>query len=118
MKKPSRYTHQRQDWNLNNMDTFPNCEKEVVICPQGYPGHKVYWLNTSISRHIDGELNFDVVVRIEHSHFVRNRDTGRHVDDIIGHKWIPERYTVITRRLDYAQLPEWIMDENESSIEL
>src|SRR4030095_4107732 len=112
MKKPSRYLHEKQDWNLNDMDIFPDCPEPVVKCPKGYVGHVVVWLNVKVSKWENGEQFFDTVIRVNHSHFVRNRDTGRHVDDVIGHRWIPARYTVTTRRLNYARLPQWIKDEN------
>jgi hypothetical protein len=106
--KPRRYDHQKQDWNA--WDIFPNCRVAVVKCPLGYLGHKVYWLNTAVSKWEYGRKYFQVVVRINHAHFVRNRDTGRHVDDVVGHIWVDEKYTIISRRLDYARMPEWLKE--------
>jgi hypothetical protein len=109
--KPTRYLHEKQDWNLNMMDTLPNCEEDVVQCPKGYPGHKVYWLNVKNWKHDDTGYYYEVVVKISHAHFVRNRDTGRHVGETVGSLWVHERNTVVSRRLDFAKMPEWLTEE-------
>jgi len=116
MKKPSRYSHDKQDWN--DRDIFFDCKETMEKCPLGYPGHRTYWLKTPYNTKcevVGSEIHtfFEVVIRINHAHFVRNRDTGRHVDDVIGTTWIDEKYTVVTRRLDYAHLPDWIREEND-----
>ena len=109
VKKPSRYDHDKQDWLP--YDIFPNCKEQQVICPLGYPGHMSHWLNTANWRRDDTGLYFERQIRIIHAHFVSNRDTGRHVGELIDKKWVHEKYTVVTRRLDYSKMPEWLKDE-------
>jgi hypothetical protein len=104
--KPKRYDHEKQDWRA--FDMMPECKEQVVNCPKGYPGHKVYWLNVKNWRRDNTDTYYEVVIRINHAHFVANRDTGRHVDDEVGRMWVNEKYTVVSRRLDYAKMPEWL----------
>ena len=104
-----RYNVNRQKWH--KFCTMDNCKKKYIRCNKcGYPGHKAFWLDTSKPKIVGDNIFFDVIVLIAHAHFVNDKDVGRHVTHVIGHKKILEKFCVKTYMIKPRKLPRHVLD--------